>query len=221
MTDTQQRLRGYFITGSDTGVGKTWIGCQLISQLRQQYASLKVRKPVESGCATDDRGILMPADGLALFEANAKAESLERVTPFRFPAAVAPDRAARLLGQAISLEQLQDAVIRNLQPDDVVMVEGAGGFYSPLAEDGLNADLAKRLGLDVIIVVAERLGAINQALLTIKAVESSGLKVHCVILNQCDGSTDPDTDNLQDLSARTDHPVYLCSYQGRLATIGL
>ncbi len=221
MTNPHQRLHGYFITGSDTGVGKTWIGCQLIPQLRQQHASLKVRKPVESGCETDARGRLTPADGLALFEANARVESLELVTPYRFPAAVAPDRAARLQGQTITLNQLQDAVTNNLQADDFVIVEGAGGFFSPLAEDGLNAELAARLGLDVIIVVAERLGAINQALLTIGAVESRGLNVHCVILNQCSESTDPDTDNLQDLSSRTEYPVYLCSFQGQLPRIDI
>ncbi len=221
MTNPNQRLHGYFITGSDTGVGKTWIGCQLIPQLRQQHASIKVRKPVESGCETDAEGLLTPADGRALFEANARVESLELVTPYRFPAAVAPDRAARLAGQTITLDQLQDVVTSNLQPDDFVIVEGAGGFFSPLAEDGLNADLAGRLGLDVIIVVAERLGAINQALLTIKAVESYGLKVHSVILNQCSEMADPDTDNLHDLSSRTEYPVYLCLFDGRLPSIAL
>ncbi len=216
MTDPNQRLHGYFITGSDTGVGKTWIGCQLIPQLRQHSNSLKVRKPVESGCEIDTNGALIPADGSALFAANARVESLDLVTPYRFPAAVAPDRAARLQGQTITLDQLQQAVTHNLQSDDIVMVEGAGGFFSPLAEDGLNADLAKRLGLDVIIVVSERLGAINQALLTIRAVENFGLKVHCVILNQCSEAQDPDTDNLHDLSTRSDYPVYFCPFQGQL-----
>ncbi len=215
---SKQDLRGYFITGSDTGVGKTWIGCQLLPQLKQKYASVKVRKPVESGCEIR-HGQLYPADGDALFHANDQRESLELVTAYRYRAAVAPDRAARLENQSITLPQLQQAVTTNLQPEDIVMVEGAGGFYSPLAEDGLNADLAKLLGLDVIIIVDDRLGAINQALLTISAVEGPGLNVHFVILNQCNEVQDLDTDNLHDLGSRTDYPLYLCPYQGRLPSI--
>ena len=84
-----------------------------------------------------------------------------------------------------------------------------------------NAALAKLLGLEIIIVVEDRLGAINQALLTIGAVEDRGLNVHCVILNQCSDCEDPDTDNLKDLSSRTDYPVHSCPYQGRLPAIDL
>ncbi|MCK5663322.1 MAG: dethiobiotin synthase [Thiotrichaceae bacterium] len=150
------------------------MSCQIIKQLKVKTPSLKVRKPVESGCNISPDNLLLPTDGEALFEANDKKESLQQVTPLRFKAAVSPDRAARLENQNITLDQLRHAVSSNVQPEDTLLVEGAGGFYSPIAEDALNADLAKLLGLEVIIVIEDRLGAINQSLLTIKAVASEG-----------------------------------------------
>ncbi len=216
MTDSDNRLKGFFITGSDTAVGKTWISCQIIKQIKGEMLSLKVRKPVESGCNISPDNRLLPADGEALFEANDKNESLQLVTPFRFKAATSPDRAARLENQHITLDQLEHAVTSNIQSQDTLLVEGAGGFYSPISEDALNADLAKLLGLDVIIVIEDRLGAINQSLLTIKAVESEGLKIKAVILNQTNETLTDDLENLAALRIRTEYPVYCCSYNGVL-----
>ena len=220
MPNIKTELNGYFITGSDTGVGKTWVSCQLIKQLRQQAISVKVRKPVESGCEEQDNK-LVPADGNALLEANKNNETLQQVTPFRFKAAVAPDRAAQLENKTIYLSDLQKAVCNNILADDLLIVEGAGGFYSPIAENGLNSDLAKWLGLPVIIVIKDCLGAINQSLLTIKAVEHEGLEVKAVILNEAQESVDDQLDNLSELTKRTRYPVYSCAYNGALDCIKL
>lgn len=209
--------KGYFITASDTGVGKTWIACQIVHQLHTQQASVKVRKPVESGCKIID-GSLFPSDGNALFEANHKTESLDIVTPYRFQAALAPDRAARMQNHPLTLDQLHQACLQQVTVDDTLLVEGAGGFYSPLCQDGLNSDLAKMLGLKIIIVCADRLGAINQALLTIAAVKQEGLEIQALILNQNNPpcSSGDKLDNYQDLCQRTDIPVYICAYQSEL-----
>ncbi len=214
-----QTLKGYFITGSDTAAGKTWISCQLIHQFKQTISSLKVRKPVESGCDLSITNELQPADGLALFNANDKRENLQLVTAFRFQAAVSPDRAARLEKQTISLSQLDKAVRNNLENNDFIIVEGAGGFYSPIAEDGLNADLAKLLGLEIIIVIADRLGAINQALLTIKAVEVEGLPIKAIILNRLNEPQTDNLNNLEDLKKRISYPIYYCPYNGKLEDV--
>ena len=119
----------------------------------------------------------------------------------------------------ITLEQLQLAATANHKQGDFLLVEGAGGFYSPIAEDGLNADLAKKLQLDVIIVVEDRLGGINQALLTLKAVQNEGLDIQAVVLNRNNDNDQSPTDNLSDLSKLTQIPVYSCSYQGKLPKI--
>jgi dethiobiotin synthetase len=206
--------QGYFITGSDTDVGKTWIARQIIGQINSKYGSVKVRKPVESGCEKID-GEYFPADGNALYQSNNQTENLTLVTPYRFHAALAPDRAARMENYTLTLEQLYKACLNQVTADDTLLVEGAGGFYSPICEDGLNADLARALGLKVIIVCEDRLGAINQALLTISAVKQEGLDIQAVILNQNKPPVyaGDSLDNYQDLCQRTDIPVYTCAYQ--------
>lgn len=212
---------GYFITGSDTGVGKTWAGCHIVRQLSSQVQSLKVRKPIESGCELSANGLLYPADGDSLFNANNARESLDIVTPYRFRAALAPDRAAFLENQTITLDDLTHAVHSNVESTDTLVVEGAGGFYSPIAQHALNSDLAQALGLKVIIVIADRLGAINQALLTINAVEACGLEICAVLLNQTTQEYPDHMDNFSDLSSRVRVPLYRCLHQGQLPVIDL
>ena len=216
---TKTAPAGYFITGSDTAVGKTWIGCQLIQQLSSLVESVKVRKPIESGCKTLHNGQLFPADGDGLFQANNCRETLDIVTPYRFSAALAPDRAALLEGKTITLDLLVEAVNNNIEEQDTLIVEGAGGFYSPIAKSSLNADLAKALGLEAIIVIDDRLGAINQALLTIHAVQQAGLDIRAIVLNQVTEDRPDDMDNLADLSGLIELPVYTCPYRGRLPAI--
>ncbi len=202
---------GFFLTGSDTDVGKTHVGCQIIRQLKHRVPSLKVRKPVESGCKTV-QGKLFPADGDALYRCNDELEELQIITPYRFAAALAPDQAARLENRTLSLSQLEQAVWQNTEENDFLLVEGAGGFYSPIAEDGLNADLAHRLGLPLILVIEDRLGAINQALLTVRAAQAEGLEVRAVILNR--RSRDASlSSNLESLRQHLEIPLHRCPFQ--------
>lgn len=177
---------------------------------------VKVRKPVESGCEYDPANNLIPADGAQLFSANNYLEDLSIITPFRFHAALAPDHAARLENKTITLAQLKAAVEYNVEKQDRLIVEGAGGFLSPLASDAVNADLARALGLEVIVVIENRLGAINQALLTIKAVEDAGLSIHAIILNQIQAEIDPRLDNMSELKERIAYPLFNCDFNGQL-----
>ena len=202
---------GYFITGSDTDVGKTYIACQIVRQLVRQGVRVETRKPVESGCVVSANGDLVPHDALALQEANDNRESIERIAAHRYRAALAPPRAARLENEEIRIELLIDACERN-QPEHCLIVEGAGGFYSPLAENGLNADLASSLQLPVVIVVNDRIGAVNQALMTIQAVESRQLRVAAIVLNQIEPITDAAMDNATDLQAHCNHALFCCAH---------
>ena len=208
---------GYFITGSDTDVGKTYIACQIVTQLAT-LGNVETRKPAESGCTPDDSGELITHDAAALQAANGERETIERITPYRFRAALAPHRAARLEGQRIFLQDLIDACERD-EPGSRLIVEGAGGFYSPLAENGLNADLASALQLPVLIVVDDRIGAVNQALMTIQAVESRHLPIAAIVLNQVNRQTDDDMDNLTDLQACCRHRVFRCAHGQTLPQI--
>jgi len=209
---------GYFITGSDTDVGKTYIGCELIRQLRAQHQIVEVRKPAESGCVVDESGQLVPADANQLWAANNYQQDIERIVPFRFAAALAPHRAARLAGQTLELSDLVDACSLD-DNNNLLLVEGAGGFYSPLAEGALNADLASALQLPLIIVVNDRIGAVNQALLTIQAIESRHLKVAAVIMNQAEENHEAHMDNATDLRRHCSYPVFQCWYQQSLPVI--
>ena len=202
---------GYFITGSDTDVGKTYIACEIVRQLVRQGVDIETRKPAESGCVVSAVGDLIPHDALALQQANDNRESIDRIAAYRFRAALAPPRAACLENRKIRIEQLIAACERD-QPEHRLIVEGAGGFYSPLADNGLNADLASALQLPVIIVVNDRIGAVNQGLMTLQAVESRQLRVAAIILNQVEPVSDTTMDNAADLQAHCKHALFCCAH---------
>jgi len=196
---------GYFVTGTDTGIGKTVVSCALIRALRQAGHTITARKPVESGCEVQN-GRLFPADGAALGEA-AGLHDLDRITPYRYPHALAPDRAARLAGEILSVEKLRAACVTGGDEGATLVVEGAGGFYSPLVEDGLNADLAQALGLPVILVAPDRLGVINHLLLSAEAIDSRGLELALVVLNAVDAPQPEGMDNQTDLIRHLHCPI--------------
>ncbi len=210
ITPNQQ---GYFITGSDTDVGKTYIATQLITQLVDLGIQVETRKPAESGWHDPE-----VSDARQLQRANRDRESLETVTPHRFKAALAPHRAARLQGQTLDLSMLA-AASQKSSDDSLLVVEGAGGFYSPIAEDGLNADLSETLGLPVFIVVDDRIGAVNQSLMTIEAVHKRGLDIAGIILNEVDNANEPGMDNRTDLQNYTDLPVFCCRHKAQLEKV--
>ena len=188
--------KGIFMTGTDTDVGKTWLGCQIIKELQQLGYNIAVRKPVESGWNED----ITQTDAWKLASAANKQQQLDVICPNRFKAPVSPSRAAQLEGRTISLAQLKQQCLDTLDSEQILYVEGAGGFYSPLCEDGLNADLCEALDLPVILVTEDKLGCINHVLLTVEAIKQRGLILICIILNQRQvNERDTQQDNLQDL----------------------
>lgn len=194
---------GLFITGTDTGVGKTFLGAALTRALRQRGVKVLVRKPVETGCTQAHDGLL-PQDAYTLSRAAGDAEPLAIVCPYRFAAPVSPQRAAQLEGHPLTLENLIEAC--RSAHNGFMLVEGAGGFYSPIASDALNADLAQALGFPVLLVTADRLGVIHQVLTTLEAIARRGLTPAGVILNQLQKTEV--MDNLQDLCRFSSVPVY-------------
>lgn len=199
-------ILGLFITGSDTGVGKTWVGAALARFLVEQGVSVHPRKPVESGCPRQaDRPFCQ--DAWTLKSAAESPDPIETICPYPFAQAVAPDRAARLVGLTLTIDELAEACRTGISKEDFLLVEGAGGFYSPLASDGLNADLAVNLGLPVLLVVADRLGCINHTLLTVEAIHRRGLPLAGVVLNQKDPSPGADLDNAADLARWLPPPI--------------
>ncbi len=188
--------KGIFMIGTDTDVGKTWVGCQIIKALDQQGHDIAPRKPVESGWNDD----ITQTDAWKLASAANKQHQLDVICPNRFKAAVSPRRAAQLEGREISLAELKQQCLNKVDAKQILYIEGAGGFYSPLCQDALNADLCVALSLPVILVAANKLGCINHVLLTVEAIKKRGLLLICIILNQCQtNKTETQQDNVRDL----------------------
>jgi len=201
---------GLFVTGTDTGVGKTYIAAEF---LRQQNQPWQVRKPIESGCESRN-GELYPADGHTLQRAAGEREALQHITPHRFIDALAPDRAARHQGAPIYLQNLLDACAAKRHPHWPLLVEGAGGICSPLAEDALNLDLAAALNLPVMLVIADRLGCINHTLLSLMALQSRQLQVRYLVLNSLEQSHDTTMNNREDIERLTGLKLSHCQAGG-------
>jgi dethiobiotin synthetase len=164
-------MKGLFITGTSTGVGKTTIAIEIIKKLQRQGIKVKVRKPVETDCNPD------PKDAMRL--AKLTDEDIRIVCPFQYQKVSSPEVADRTL----VLKNLTQACQKGIEEDDFVIVEGAGGFYSPIAKNTVNADLARVLDLEIVLVVKDELGCLSQALLTIEALENRHIQLHSVVLN--------------------------------------
>ena len=184
--------------------------CMLARALTAEAIKVIPRKPVESGCQRQGQE-LIASDALALKNAANYPGDLNLVCPYRFEPAISPDRAARLANTALNIEQLKAACLNEVNPDtDFLLVEGAGGFYSPMCSDGLNADLAQALDLPVVLVAEDRLGCINHILLSLETISARRLAIQAVILNPIhnDPSIDLDMNNFLDLKKLIDLPVY-------------
>ncbi|WP_024850294.1 dethiobiotin synthase [Hydrogenovibrio kuenenii] len=213
---SQSNNKGFFITGTDTEIGKTFVTGSIGHTLHQANIAATPRKPVASGCITQADGSLISEDALFLQSSFKTPDSLEQICPYLFEQAVSPKLAMELNNSPLSISDLA-VNCRITNNDDIVFVEGAGGFYSPLAMDGLNADLAVMLGHPVILVVGDRLGCINHALLTIEAIQNRGLKLAAVVINQLH----PSKQFTQGLENLVSVPIFSCphSESGKPATL--
>lgn len=198
--------RGLFVTGTGTGVGKTQIAAALAHLLAERGQTVRPRKPVESGCRPEG-GHLVAEDTRTLQAASCTDDALERICPYPLEPPISPERAASLAGLRLGLDDLKAACLHGVAETDFLLVEGAGGFYSPLASGVLNADLAAALPLPVLLVADDRLGAINHTLLTVEAIKRRGMSLVGVVLNQVDPAGDPRMDNSTDLSRWLGRPV--------------
>ncbi len=194
-------MKGLFISGSGTDVGKTFIACCLIKALNSKY-HVVAKKPVESDCIKTPQG-LIPKDAVLLNDACASPEPIDAVCAYRFEACVSGEKASTEHGTEVTLNSLVIAS-RPTNKADFVVVEGAGGIYSPIAAQLLNVDLAAALDLPVVIVVKDELGAINQALLSLRAAKEHNLNVIMLVLNQMSANN---LDNAQAIQTYTDVKV--------------
>lgn len=185
--------RGCFVTGTDTGIGKTVASCALLHALRSRGLRAIGMKPVASGCERID-GAWRNDDALALLEASDPRPAYADLNPLALPAATAPQLAARDAGIEVALTPMLEAHARLAAQADVVVVEGAGGWAAPLADDLEQADLVRALDAPVVLVVGLRLGCLSHARLTARAIEADGCRFAGWIAN----TVDPQFDRLDD-----------------------
>jgi len=198
-------MKGIFITGTDTNVGKTYVACKIAAALKKQNINVIPRKPVESGCQLID-GELIPDDALKLQLASQSNETLNTICPYRFQQAISPARAARLNNQKISIEQLIRTCITQTNSNDFLLVEGAGGIYSPICENALNADLAKKINLPLLLIAEDKIGCINQVLLCLQAAQHQKLEIKTIVLNDISNSNQ--INNAEELALFTQIPIF-------------
>jgi len=187
-------IKGIFITGTDTGVGKTAIAAGIIRALGRKGVKAGAMKPVETGC-DDEGGRLIAGDGMFLRKIAGMDEPAEIVTPVRFSYPLAPMVAAELEGKSVDLDAIMHAYSMLATKYDFLVVEGAGGIMVPIKESGgsvntglspsafFMSDLIKSLGLPVVIVARAGLGTINHILLTVMHALREGIEVRGVIIN--------------------------------------
>lgn len=175
--------KGIFITGTDTGVGKTFFACGLAALLKKSGYKVGVMKPAETGC-DQGGGKLVPQDAAALKEASGCELPLEQICPYQFREPLAPSVAAEREGARIDIDRLVSVYNKISVDHDITIVEGAGGLLVPLLPSYTYADFAKVLKLPLIVVAANKLGMINHLLLTLEHASCKGLSVLGYVLNQ-------------------------------------
>jgi dethiobiotin synthetase len=196
-------MRGLFVTGTDTGVGKTEVACAILRAERARGVDVVGMKPAQSG-----HDPVESSDAERLRAASDGVEPLEAICPYSFRAPLAPAVAARLEGKEVSLERIVDAARALATRHAAVLVEGAGGLLVPLAARETYADLAVLLGLPALVVARAGLGTVNHTALTCEALARRGITVSGIVLNRLAPADDPSVPhNAAEIERLTGAPV--------------
>lgn len=180
--------KGLFITGTDTGVGKTVVAATLAYALQQRQIDFSYVKPVESGIISREY-LEKESDAALVKRAGSLSEPLEEIVPFTFREPLAPLLAARREGINLSKKKLKECVKTRIKPGKLNLVEGAGGLLAPICPDYLIVDLIKELKLPVLVVCRTSLGAINHTLLTLDRLRRENLELIGIIANHTTATT--------------------------------
>lgn len=205
------RPPGLFIAGTDTAVGKTFVAARIAAALHREGLRVGIYKPAASGCRTNGKSLISD-DALALWQAAGQPGNLSAVCPQRFAAPLAPHLAAKEERKEIDSKLLRQGIDFWRRRSDIVVVEGAGGLMSPIGEKDYVADLAEAFGYPLIVVVPNRIGAINSTLLTLiaAAARPHPLPITGLVLNDVlpPGNGDPATlSNRLELELRCVPPI--------------
>jgi len=197
--------RSYFVTGTDTDVGKTWITLGLMKAFQASGLAVNGMKPVASGCELREQGF-RNSDALAIQAISSEKNSYNLINPYAFQPAIAPHLAAIQASQEICFAPIKQALQKLSTSVDCTLVEGVGGWRVPLGDEGDIATLVEYLGLPVILVVGLKLGCINHALLTVESIINSGASLLGWIGNQIQPEFSCKEENIQTLKSSISAP---------------
>ena len=195
-----------FVTGTDTGVGKTFVSCALLHALARRHPRVVGMKPVAAGLIETPDG-WESEDAIALRMASTVRVPPALDNPVRLPDPLSPHIAAERAGTRLDIHRLVACQRELAQHADAMVVEGAGGFLVPLSPEHTGADLAQALGLPVLLVVGLRLGCLNHALLSAEAIRARGLTLAGWVANRVDPDMAAVDDNIHYLRQRLDAPL--------------
>ena len=199
-------MTSYFVTGTDTGVGKTLVAAALLHALARRYPRVVGMKPVAAGQVRAGAS-WASEDALALREASTVQVPPELDNPILLPDPLSPHIAAERAGVRIDIAELVRRFHALALRADAVVVEGAGGFHVPLSDTETGADLARALALPVVLVVGVRLGCLNHAMLTAEAIRARGLTLAGWVANRIDPAMQAQEDNIAWLQRRLGAPL--------------
>ncbi|ADG66374.1 dethiobiotin synthase [Planctopirus limnophila DSM 3776] len=204
-------LRGLFVTGTDTDVGKTYVSCRIIEALLNTGHNVGAYKPACSGAIVSS---LAPSsqpewhDVNELWSATGQRFPKSQICPQCFLEPLAPPLAAAREGRTVSAQQLRSGVDWWLDRVDLLLIEGAGGIFAPISEQDVVLDLAVDLGFPMLIVARPGLGTINHTLLTIAAIRQRGLPIAGVVMTSASPFDQPSVmENIKEITARSGVPV--------------
>lgn len=187
-------MAAIFVAGAHTDVGKTYVGCAILRAARAAGRTVDAFKPVVSGIDLADWGDSDPGRLLSALGRRLDQGALDDIAPLRFAAPLSPPMAAALEGRSLALADLVTPCARRVAESaaDLLLVEGAGGVMSPMAEDGLCLDLMAALQLPVVLVGGSYLGSISHTLTALEVTRSRGIAVSAVVLSESGGADLPD-----------------------------
>ena len=194
-----------FISGTGTDVGKTFVTENLIYLLKAKKFTVSPYKPIETGCKKN-KGKLIPSDASKFHKLINKEIDIDLINPYRFQQPISPNRAIRLAKKKISIK---DYISKSklLPKNDYLIVEGAGGLYSPISTDGYNIDLIKKMKIPTILVAKDEIGVINNILLSLDLLKKYKISVLAIILNKINNLQPNGMDNYKDMKSLTAIPL--------------
>ena len=194
-----------FISGTGTDVGKTFITENLIYLLKAKGFTVSPYKPIETGCKKN-KSKLIPSDASKFHKLIDKEIDIDLINPYRFQQPISPNRAIRLANKKIFIN---DYISRSklLPKNDYLIIEGAGGLYSPISTDGYNIDLIKKMKIPTVLVAKDEIGVINNILLSLDLLKKYKISVLAIILNKINSLQPNGMDNHKDMKSLTKIPL--------------